>query len=126
MVCFFLLRSDSILRRIAYISQGFDIDKKSVCNTSSFLDCFCLLADIVDPPASLWTLELPWLSKAGRGIFEAGLLVNAGRLPRPWPRFGVFLMVPVLEAIVYLSFEGRMLSADSMQYWPDREDYSST
>jgi hypothetical protein len=74
-------------------------DKNVSPNTSSFFDCFCLLADIVDPPASLWTAELACVSKAGRGIFEAGLLVKAGTAPRPWPRFGVPLMVPALDAI---------------------------
>ena len=90
-------------------------DKMPRRHTSSLFDCFCLLADIVDPPASLWTAEPPWVSKAGRGILEAGLLVKAGKAPRPWPRFGVPLMVPVLEAIlgkVVFEVNGRMLSAD--------------
>jgi hypothetical protein len=41
-----------------------------------------------------------WDSKAGRGILDAGLLVKVGTAPRPWPRFGVPRMVPVLEAIL--------------------------
>ena len=99
MACFFLLRSVSILRRIAYKSQRAVREKNISRNTSSFFDCFCLLADIADPPASLWTAELACVSRAGRGILEAGLLVKAGTAPRPWPRFGVPLMVPALDAI---------------------------
>jgi hypothetical protein len=66
-----------------------------VKHTSSLFDCFCLLALIVDPPASL-AEPLGCDSKAGRGILDAaGLLVKAGTVPRP---LGVPLMVP-LEAI---------------------------
>ncbi len=67
----------------------------SVKHTSSLFDCFCLLALIVDPPASL-AEPLGCVSKAGRGILDAaGLLMKAGIVPRP---LGVPLMVP-LEAI---------------------------
>jgi len=70
-------------------------DSSCVKHTSSLFDCFCLLALIVDPPASL-AEPLGCDSKAGRGIFDAaGLLVKAGTVPRP---LGVPLMVP-LEAI---------------------------
>lgn len=34
------------------------------------------------------------MSNAGRGMFEAGLLVKVGTAPRGWPRFGVPRMVP--------------------------------
>lgn len=63
--------------------------------TSSLLVCFCLLALMVEPPASLGAAPLGWDSNAGRGIFEAGLLLKAGTAPRPWPRLGVPLIVPV-------------------------------
>ena len=72
-----------------------DGDNSCVKHTSSLFDCFCLLALIVDPPASL-AEPLGCVSKAGRGILDAaGLLVKAGIVPRP---LGVPLMVP-LEAI---------------------------
>lgn len=73
--------------------------------TSSLLDCFCLLALMVDPPTSLWRVEAGVACDecegacgsrlvAGRGILETGLLKDGmGRLP---PREGVFLRVPLL------------------------------
>jgi len=54
---------------------------------------------MVEPPASLGAVPLGWDSNAGRGIFEAGLLLKAGTAPRPWPRLGVPLIVP-LDAMV--------------------------
>ena len=65
--------------------------------TSSLFDCFCLLALIVDPPASLCDVGVD--SNAGRGILEAGLLLKTGKVPRPCPRLGVPLIVP-LEAMM--------------------------
>jgi len=65
--------------------------------TSSLFDCFCLLALIVDPPVSLCDVGVD--SNAGRGILEAGLLLKTGKVPRPCPRLGVPLMVP-LEAMI--------------------------
>lgn len=72
---------------------------------------------MVDPPASL-TVVCVSKPEAGRGMFDAGLLLKAGRLPRPWPRLGVPLMVP-LEAILtaaYASFYGSddKVSADCL------------
>jgi hypothetical protein len=52
---------------------------------------------MVEPAASLCAVVLACVSNAGRGIFDAGLLVKAGMVPRP--PFGVPLMVPALEAI---------------------------
>jgi hypothetical protein len=72
-------------------------------DTSSLFDCFCLLALIVDPPVSLCDVGVD--SNAGRGILEAGLLLKTGNVPRPCPRLGVPLMVP-LEAMI--DVKGRM------------------
>lgn len=82
-------------------TEGFD---KSCRNpTSSLLDCFCLLALMVDPAASLWTVDMAlWVcaSKAGRGtgIFDAGLL-NAGKFPRLPCRLGVPRIVPLVAIL---------------------------
>ena len=56
---------------------------------------------MVDPPASLCA-AVEVCSRAGRGILEAGLLVKAGTVPRVWFRLGVPLMVPALEAMMFM------------------------
>lgn len=71
----------------------------AAAHTSSLLVCFCLLALMVEPPASLCTVELACVSKLGRGILDAGLLLKAGMvLVFAAPPLGVPLVVP-LEAI---------------------------
>jgi hypothetical protein len=60
---------------------------------------------MVELPASLERLmleiaELPWGSRGGRGILEAGLLLKAGMAERPWLRFGVPRIVPLEEAMM--------------------------
>jgi hypothetical protein len=117
---FFLFRSVSILRRMAYTLGGEQpfLAWTLTVFTSSLLDCFARLALSEEPPTSLPATCEAWVSRAGRGMFD-GLSMNwalAG-----WLRFlGVPRMVPVCDMMAVVSAASLAGQMDAVRGWASR------